>query len=551
MQHHRKSAAHLLTLCITAVLAAGMIGLTGPERAEAASKWTVSPSGRTITVGSHGTFRSNRSVRWKAAGKKGIIRITKKSSRAVTVRGEKAGTAYLKAVYGRKTKKIRVRVVAKQLKAVSTRETIGVKNYCTVYVKSPAGADQNVSYSSSDRSVATVSASGLVTGVSPGTVTITVKSGKKGIRNGSVRIKVAETVNGTITLEAGMTDEAKYPAGKTARMWIPIPQTDRDQIVSDVRWEVNEDSVSKVEKTKDSAGNRGLYIEWKAAARPQDRRVKTSFHVSRQAIVRPAGLASREKGTVDRKKMGRYLKETKRSGSLTEGIVKETADGIVRKAGAKTVYQKAYAIYDWVCENLRRDSSTPGIGSGEVVYILNHRDQGIGKCTDVNAVFVALCRAEGIPARSVYGFKLDAMKKGDQHVQKCKPQYYLPGYGWAEADASAVLKEIIGKEDAYRGKNAPNGADWKALKDAYWGRGQAQWMMVSQGGDITLSPRQEATSAVDRAENHLGILNEDGTLNYFMYPYAEYDGQYLSCYGNAKGFIYTYSFAEVVDDCGC
>lgn len=551
MQYRRKSAGRLLTLCLAAVMAVGMIGFTGPETAEAASKWTVSPSGKTISIGSSTTFRSSRNVRWMTAGRKGTIRVTKKSSRTVTVRGQKAGTAYLKAVHRGKTKRIRVRVVPKQMKVVSTRAAIGVSGHCTVYVKSPAGYDRYVSYSSSDPSVATVSSSGLVTGVSPGMVTITAKSGKKGVQNGKVRITVVKTVNGTITLDAGMTDAAKYPAGKTARMWIPIPQTDRDQIVSAVSWKVNEDSVSKAELTTDSAGNRGLYIEWKASARPQDRTVKTSFHVSRQAIVRPDNMASRENGTVDRKKMSVYLKETKRSGSLTSGIAKETADSIVRKAGAKTVYQKAYAIYNWICENLRRDGSTPGIGSGEVEYILNHRDQGIGKCTDVNAVFVALCRAEGIPARSVYGFKLDAMKTGNQHVQKCKPQYYLPGYGWAEADASAVLKEIIGKEDSYRGKNAPNAAEWKALKDAYWGSGTEQWMMVSQGGDISLSPRQEAASAIDRTDNHLGVLNDDGTLNYFMYPYAEYDGRYLACYGNAKDFDYTYSFADDVDDCGC
>lgn len=172
-----------------------------------------------------------------------------------------------------------------------------------------------------------------------------------------------------------------------------------------------------------------------------------------------------------KKKWQPYLKETKRSGSLTSGIVKETADKIVKDAHATTVYKKAYAIYDWVCENLRRDNSTPAIGSGDVQYILKNTDKGIGKCTDVNAVFVALCRAEGIPARSVYGLKLNAMidNPNTPYVQKCKPQYYLPGYGWAEADVSALLKlpDIMGHEDDYRGKNvsAEKAQIWKSLKD--------------------------------------------------------------------------------------
>lgn len=269
-----------------------------------------------------------------------------------------------------------------------------------------------------------------------------------------------------------------------------------------------------------------------------------------------------EKGTVDKEKMAPYLKETKRSGSLTSGIVKETADKIVKNAHATTVYKKAYAIYDWVCENLRRDNSTPAIGSGDVQYILKNTDKGIGKCTDVNAVFVALCRAEGIPARSVYGLKLNAMidNPNTPYVQKCKPQYYLPGYGWAEADVSALLKlpDIMGHEDDYRGKNvsAEKAQIWKSLKDEYWGSADDHWMMLSAGGDITLSPKQDEKTAADAVLNpdgsvkNYGILNGDGTLHYFIYPYAEYDGHYLKNYGTTE-FDYKYSFEEGNDDCGC
>ena len=150
--------------------------------------------------------------------------------------------------------------------------------------------------------------------------------------------------------------------------------------------------------------------------------------------------------------MAPYLRESKRSGSLTSGIVKETADKIVTDAQAKTVYQKAHAIYEWVCENISRykTNHTPGIGAGNAEYILNQPNEG-GKCTDTNSEFVALCRAAGVPAKGVYGLSLDELEgKPGTYIQKCKPQYYLPGYGWAEADTSAVLKEFIGHEDEYR-----------------------------------------------------------------------------------------------------
>lgn len=102
---------------------------------------------------------------------------------------------------------------------------------------------------------------------------------------------------------------------------------------------------------------------WDENTEPKDRTVTLSYNISRREIVRPDNLAALEKGKVDTKEMAPYLRESKRSGSLTSGIVKETADKIVKDAQAKTVYQKAHAIYEWVCENISRDKTnhTPGI----------------------------------------------------------------------------------------------------------------------------------------------------------------------------------------------
>jgi hypothetical protein len=49
------------------------------------------------------------------------------------------------------------------------------------------------------------------------------------------------------------------------------------------------------------------------------------------------------------------------------------------------------------------------------------------------------------------------------------------------------------------------------------------------------------------------MLNDDGTLNHFMFPYGEFDGHYVPGYGNETAkFKYTYSFKEEDPrDCGC
>lgn len=99
--------------------------------------------------------------------------------------------------------------------------------------------------------------------------------------------------------------------------------------------------------------------------------------------------------------------------------------------------------------------------------------------------------------------------------------------------------------------------EWKNIKDRYWGNGSEQWIMLSTGDDIELSPRQSATTAedqypADKSPQRLTGLNDDGTLNYFVYPYVEYDGQFNRAYykfGKEPPYItFNYTFEE---DAGC
>lgn len=542
----------------------------GTETVSAASKLKVSPTHKTVYVGSKVTIKANKKVKWSVSGKKKIVKITSKKSKKnkkVTVKAYKAGTAYVKAKYGRKTKKIRITVRSKvptKINVVSTETGIGVGNHCTVKVKSvsPSYASKSVTWSSSNTKIATVNASGLVKGVKPGVATITATSKMSKAKKGSVKIRVLKTLSGTVTMTTSVTDETKFPKGKVTRVWIPVPQTDRDQTVAPSTLNYKAEKATETKYTYDSSGNKALYVVWDENTEPKDRTVTLSYNISRREIVRPDNLAALEKGKVDTKEMAPYLRESKRSGSLTSGIVKETADEIVKGANAKTVYEKAHAIYKWVCENISRETSnhTPGIGAGNAEYILNHPNEG-GKCTDTNSVFVALCRAAGVPARGVYGLSLDELEgKPGTYIQKCKPQYYLPGYGWAEADTSAVLKEIRGEEDKFRKDKSMKSA-WDDIKNRYWGNGSEQWIMLSTGDDIELSPRQSATTAEDQYPTdkypekwpqRLAGLNDDGTLNYFVYPYVEYDGQFNHAYKKLAAeyphFTFNYTFEE---DAGC
>ncbi len=83
--------------------------------------------------------------------------------------------------------------------------------------------------------------------------------------------------------------------------------------------------------------------------------------------------------------------------------MKATADEITR--GAHTDVEKARAIYEWIVENTFRDPKTRGCGIGDIRFMLESKDLG-GKCADLNALYVGLARAAGLPARDVYGIRV-------------------------------------------------------------------------------------------------------------------------------------------------
>src|SRR5262245_19295945 len=87
----------------------------------------------------------------------------------------------------------------------------------------------------------------------------------------------------------------------------------------------------------------------------------------------------------------------------TDGIVKKTADAITRGAG--TDIERARAIYEWIVVNTFRDPKTAGCGTGDIRFMLETNNLG-GKCADLNALFVGLARAAGLPARDVYGLRV-------------------------------------------------------------------------------------------------------------------------------------------------
>ena len=140
-------------------------------------------------------------------------------------------------------------------------------------------------------------------------------------------------------------------------------------------------------------------------------------------------------------RVGNAAKESRASCSIflrptkllpTDGIVKETADRDHQRR--KDRFEKARAIYEWIVDNTFRDPKTRGCGVGDIRFMLETKDLG-GKCADLNALFVGLARAAGLPARDVYGIRvakselgyksLGASSENVTKAQHCRAEVYL------------------------------------------------------------------------------------------------------------------------------
>ena len=296
------------------------------------------------------------------------------------------------------------------------------------------------------------------------------------------------------------------PTAKNVRLWIPYPVSDENQTVGNVKVSGNH-SHSAVHR-EGTHGNMALYAEWVEPAKKRE--LIYSFTVTRKRI--KVGTFPRKEPAYSRQEYAGYL----RASSLgpTTGIVRKTARTITK--GKRTNHEKAKAIYDWIVKNMYRDPNIKGCGYGDVEKLLVSMG---GKCGDIHSVFVALARSVDVPAREIFGLRLPRQNKRDiTNWQHCWAEFYMPGSGWVPVDPSDVRKAMLKRKTTDLN-------DVRDLVEFYFG-GIDQYRVAYQTGrDITLNPPQN-----------------DMTLNYFMYPYAEADGKALNedLFGQNLGYTITF-----------
>jgi transglutaminase-like putative cysteine protease len=186
--------------------------------------------------------------------------------------------------------------------------------------------------------------------------------------------------------------------------------------------------------------------------------------------------------------LARYLHPT--SLLPTDGIVRSTAAEITR--GATTDVDKARAIYDWIVANTYREPTVLGCGTGDIRFMLESKNLG-GKCADLNALFVGLSRAAGLPARDVYGIRVAKSQLGYKSLgassevitksQHCRAEVYLDPCGWTPVDPADVRKVILEEPPGNLPIDDPKAT---AARTRLFGSWEMNWIAYNDAHDVAL-----------------------------------------------------------------
>ncbi len=293
-------------------------------------------------------------------------------------------------------------------------------------------------------------------------------------------------------------------SGEVTRIWLPaalIAETTFQKTVSN-EFSAEGGVAGMVEAKSDALGI--IVAEFPAGVNPVlslTSRVSTKDYAVDFST--PGGAQK-----VNREELKHFLRSTKLL--PTDGIVKATAVEITR--GAKTDLEKARAIYEWIVDNTFRNPKTRGCGLGNIRFMLESRDLG-GKCADLNALYVGLARAAGLPARDVYGIRVAKSELGYKSLgtstenitkaQHCRAEVYIGGYGWVPVDPADVRKVVLEEPPG----NLP--VDDRLVKNArarLFGSWEMNWMAYNFAHDVVLPKSAGAP------------------IGFLMYPQAETSG---------------------------
>jgi transglutaminase-like putative cysteine protease len=318
-------------------------------------------------------------------------------------------------------------------------------------------------------------------------------------------------------------DTAKSPA----QAWVPIPSMNEPDWFKTVDNSATSNGRHKLWRDP-KYGATLMHVEWTGSEPKGTIEVKSRITTRDRAVDLTGNTKASPLADSDRK-----LYTTSTDHIPLDGIVKQVSDKIISNGKPRTDIEKVRAIYDWIVDNTYRDAKVRGCGTGDIVAMLKSGNLG-GKCADLNPLFVGLVRAQGIPARDIYGIRVAPSAFGYKSLgansatitkaQHCRAEVHLAGYGWMPMDPADVRKVILEEPP---GNLAVGNQLVVNAKQALFGAWETNWMAYNTGEDLTLPGAKV------------------GKAPFLMYPEAETIAGRLDCL-DPDTFRYTITSAEVL-----
>jgi transglutaminase-like putative cysteine protease len=286
------------------------------------------------------------------------------------------------------------------------------------------------------------------------------------------------------TFETVISIQIAKPEGKV-QAWVPLPAVDQDDWMRSGTSTWTADGADAVVVSEKIYGAKMLHVVWPEGTAAPVAEVTSRFSTRDRAVQLTTADNAKQLTNAERQF---HIQGTELI--PVDGIVKETADKIT--AGAKTDFDKARAIYEWAIENTFRNPKTRGCGVGDITYMIKSGDLS-GKCADINALYVGLARASGLPARDVYGLRLGPSKFGYKSLgpmtgvvtkaQHCRAEVFLDGYGWVPVDPADVRKVILEEPPGNLGKDDTKVSQARKTLLGAW---EGNWLAYNFAHDIAL-----------------------------------------------------------------
>lgn len=267
--------------------------------------------------------------------------------------------------------------------------------------------------------------------------------------------------------------------GQAASIWLPVAVSGLEQVVK-IQSKNLPDSSNAKTHTEKQYGNTMLFFEAKANDRGEIP-FEVIYHIHRKEVKTDLAANLVLKPTPE-EDLKRFLQADKKV-----PIVGKPLELLQDRKLPTDQFAAAKVFYDVVNGHMKYSKVGKGWGQGDAVWAC---DSKFGNCSDFHSLFIAMARGNKIPSKFEMGFPLPVQRgKGAIGGYHCWA-WFLPNQrGWVPVDISEANRN-------------------PEMKEYYFGNLTEDRVRFTTGRDINLEPRQKGPA-----------------LNFFIYPYAEVNGQ--------------------------